>query len=82
MHGFPNKCARCGTAPLLVSSMSRMNTDILCMPCLNDEKDCPGFQAAYEAEHAEVLKGNYSFEGVGLTDEDRAFLTQRISTRS
>ena len=73
-------CARC-RVPAIGSTMSRFNTDTLCLDCAEDEVDAPGYMAAAVRELAEVRAGNYNFPGVGLAAEDRAFLAERRRER-
>ena len=44
-----NDCHRC-YAPIRVSIMSKLNTDILCMAFKDDEKALPSYRAGDEAE--------------------------------
>ncbi len=76
----PETCPRCG-APLSVYSMSRFNTDMCCMECLNDERQSPGYETARAEEDRQVRAGNMNFAGVGLSDEDRAFLDGKLAAR-
>lgn len=76
-----NHCHRC-YAPIRVSIMSKLNTDILCMACKDDEKALPSYQAGAEAEVEAVRSGNYNFPGVGLTPEDQKFLAARRAARA
>lgn len=73
-------CARCGDR-LVVSSMSYFNEDICCMDCLDDEKLAPGYGIARERELQAVKAGVRNFAGVGLSAEDREFLTRRRALR-
>lgn len=73
-------CNRC-LAPIAVSIMSKLNTDILCMDCKDDEKELPSYQAGAAAETDAVRNGNYNFPGVGLTADDHKFLAERRATR-
>lgn len=57
-------CARCDNKSK-VTTMSRFNTDVICIPCEKLEKKHPDYQRAVEVEHAEVVKGNYNFPGIG-----------------
>jgi hypothetical protein len=50
--------------------MSRFNTDELCLECIMDEKEAPGYPQAAAAERAAVRAGNYNFPGIGLGPED------------
>ena len=74
------RCPRCG-APLTAWSTSYFNTQEICLECCDDEKQAPGYQAAVATEEAEVQRGNYNFQGVGLSDADRAFLAVLLKER-
>lgn len=50
--------------------MSRFNTDLLCMDCVDKETRHPDYQIAVEAELAEVRKGNYNYPGIGYPGEN------------
>jgi hypothetical protein len=79
MRDYPTECSRCGGA-LWVSTMSRFNTDVLCMPCLSDEKQAPGYPEAQAAELAAVRSGNFNYvHGLSATDAD--FLAVRRRRR-
>ena len=78
---FPQKCDRCGVKPD-VSTMSKFNTDTLCDRCADDERLAPGYAAACAAEMAAVKQGNFNCHGVGLSADDREFLTRRRLARS
>ena len=59
------RCDRCrGNAT--TSTMSRFNTQTICMPCERTEKAHPAYEAARKAEADAVRAGNYNFKGVGL----------------
>ena len=45
--------------------MSRFNTDVICMECHRREQAHPKYKEAVEAEHNEVLRGNYNYTGIG-----------------
>lgn len=60
-----NNCDRCGGSLKDGRMMSAFNTDCLCMTCHGLERELPEFRAAKEAEHKEIRKGNYNFEGIG-----------------
>ena len=57
------RCDRCG-AELTVRTMSRFNTDCICLKCADAEKHDPEYQRAVDAELAEIRKGNYNFKGI------------------
>lgn len=73
-------CSRCGAA-LTTSVMSRFNTDILCEACDDDEQAAPGYARASAIESGAFLLGEPNFPGIGLSDEDKAFLAARLKTR-
>ena len=80
MRDYPTACGRCG-CELRVSTMSRFNTDVLCMACLADEKQAPGYPEAQSAELAAVRSGNFNYvHGLSATDAD--FLAQRRKQRA
>ena len=59
------RCDRCG-APLNGGfSMSRFNTDTLCMKCIEEERQHPDYKLAADAELAAVRAGDRNFEGIG-----------------
>ena len=57
------KCSRCG-APLTTRMMSRMNEDVLCMACAEEEKKHPRYPEAARAELEQVKAGNYNYPGL------------------
>lgn len=82
MKEFFNKthCDRCGS-PLAARTMSKFNRDTICLNCKTDERDAPGFAQADAAEVAAVRSGQKDYPGVGLSEEDRKFLAQRLVAR-
>jgi hypothetical protein len=61
--------------------MSRFNTDILCMACIDEEKEAPGYKAAAESELEQVKQRNYNYPGVGLSPLDLGFVCGRMGRR-
>ena len=57
-------CGRCG-ADNRATTMSKFNTDIICMECKEKERKHPKYAEADKAELAAVRAGNYNFEGIG-----------------
>ena len=51
-------------------SMSRFNTQALCMDCLEEERQHPDYQKAVDAELAALRAGNRNFEGIGWPGKD------------
>ena len=76
----PDTCVRCG-GRLTVSTVSRMNTDWICIECCQDEQLCPGYDAARKAEDEAVRTGNYNLPSVRLSPDDQAFLRARLAER-
>ena len=69
MTSWPTHCARCGADLGTVSStVSKFNTDTICLPCKMREKAHPSYVAADAAEVAAVLAGDLNFPGVGCPD--------------
>ncbi len=57
-------CHRCGEETRC-HTMSRFNTQELCMTCLEKEKKHPKYEEAAAAELRAVEAGNYNFPGIG-----------------
>ena len=66
-----SKCDRCGGSLEGGRILSMFNTDVLCMKCKDEERKRPDYKAAQEADIAEIKKGNYNFEGMGLNTQER-----------
>ena len=52
------KCDRCGGSLDGGRTMSRFNTDCLCMRCAEAEKSHPRYREAFETEMADIRNGN------------------------
>ncbi len=76
----PAKCPRCG-GPANSWTMSRFNTEEICLHCADDERTLPSYRAAEAAESAAVATGNYNFPGIGLSSADRVRLQQLRDAR-
>jgi hypothetical protein len=76
----PN-CVRCGAdlTKGLAHTMSKFNTDIICVQCKDDETQAPGYRAADETEFNACRSGNLNFHG--LSPEDQKFLSERRTLR-
>ena len=74
-------CNRCGDATR-ATIMSKFNTQLLCLPCKEDERLAPGYAAADQAEVAAVRAGARNFPGAGLSAADAAFLADRRANRT
>lgn len=57
-------CPRCGKDTNGITSVGIFNTDTICIPCKNKEKEDPDYQLAVDTEAAEVRKGNYNYPGI------------------
>jgi hypothetical protein len=42
------------------------NTQVICIPCKEEEKENPRYAEAVEAERKAVMNGDYNFRGIGL----------------
>lgn len=77
---MPTTCHRC-CAVTTVTTMSRFNTDTICMSCEEDERLAPGYREACRAESDAVRSGDYNFPGIGLSSAVTKFLAERRKTR-
>jgi recombinational DNA repair protein (RecF pathway) len=59
-----SECERCGTQTT-TTTMSRFNTETICMSCEEREKKHPLYKKAQEAELKAVQQGNFNFPGIG-----------------
>lgn len=57
-------CDRCRGELKAGRTMSRFNTDCICIPCSEKEKKDPEYEKAVREELEEVKKGNYNFKGI------------------
>jgi len=73
-------CPRCGTS-MLSFSMSWFNQEEICLDCKEDEKQCPNYVRAREAELADLQAGNLRFAGIGLAVEDVVVLRRLRAAR-
>ncbi|MBR2413422.1 MAG: gamma-glutamylcyclotransferase [Clostridia bacterium] len=62
------KCDRCHKPLAGCRIMSIYNTQVICMTCKEKEQQRTDYRKAVEADHAEIRKGNYNFQGIGLDD--------------
>jgi hypothetical protein len=68
MKTYPSRCERCGGS-LQISTMSRFNTQTICMVCEEKEKKHPLYPEAKEAELKAVQQGNLNYPGIGLPSD-------------
>lgn len=76
----PSNCERCGRETR-VFQMSRFTPEMVCVDCIKEEKEAPGYKKAADAEYQEVVKKNYNFPGVGLHPLDLGFVCGRMMLR-
>ena len=57
-------CQRCGHR-CATTIMSMFNTEVICLPCKDAERQDPRYHQAAEAEAAAIRHGNYNFPGIG-----------------
>jgi hypothetical protein len=57
---MPTTCDRC-RASTTVTTMSKFNTDTICMSCEEDERLAPGYREACRVESDAVRSGDYNF---------------------
>ena len=62
------KCDRCHGDFNGCRTMSMFNTQVICMTCKEKEQQRADYRKAVEADHAEIRKGNYNYQGIGLDD--------------
>lgn len=67
---WSGRCHRCGKRGDQYT-MSRFNTDLICMECDAAERQHPAYADAAAAEEAAVLRGDYNFPGVGWPGDGR-----------
>jgi len=63
-----SNCHRCGDESH-VFGFSMFNTQMICMPCVDEERAHPDFKRARDEEYAHVSRGNLNFEGIGLPED-------------
>jgi len=57
-------CPRCGQSTNGKTTMSVFNTEVICIPCKEKEKEDPDYQLAIDTEAEEIRKGNYNYPGI------------------
>lgn len=58
------KCPRCGTKTN-VTIMSMFNTQDICIPCKDKEKEDPEYERARKEEMEACKRGDFNFKGIG-----------------
>ena len=64
MREWRGRCHRCGNKSDMYT-MSRFNTDLICMTCMDEERRHPRYNEAVDAEEKACHQGNYNFQGIG-----------------
>ncbi len=62
------RCDRCGETSGAFT-MSRFNTEMICLQCDEKERAHPEYERAREVEHAQVMAGNYNYPGIGKPED-------------
>jgi RecJ-like exonuclease len=57
-------CDRCGGYLKNGRTMSMFNTECICLECTKKEKQDKDYDKAVKADHEEINKGNYNYEGI------------------
>src|SRR5205823_3034422 len=58
------KCQRCGQEAF-ASTMSRFNTEMICLACEQRERQHPDYPKAVAAEEEALKRGDLNFPGIG-----------------
>lgn len=61
-------CDRCGAPLDGVRTMSKFNTQTICMECSEKERSNPRYDEALKADHEEIKSGNLNFKGIGYEE--------------
>lgn len=77
------RCERCGASVLRDSEdyFSVFDLAFLCKACTQEEHEAPGYTAARTQLEEAHQRGDWGFEGVGLTVEDKTYLNERQLAR-
>lgn len=59
------KCDRCGKDLQRGQTMSRFNTQVICLDCADKEEKDPRYATPKAAEQDAVFRGDYNFKGIG-----------------
>ena len=57
-------CDRCGQSLRGGRIISAFNEDCICISCAENEKKDPDYDKARKAEHDEIKRGNYNYQGI------------------
>lgn len=73
MTQLPEICPRC-SLPSGCWTGTYFGPGVVCCDCSDEERTAPGFEQAYDLEHAAVLVGDQYFPGVPATAADLAHM--------
>lgn len=62
-------CDRCKAELTAGRTMSRFNTDCICLTCAEKERQHPAYRKAVETELEQIHQGNRNYAGIGMPDE-------------
>ena len=65
------KCDRCGGSLSAGRTMSMYNRDCICMKCKAEEMQRADYKDAVAADHEQIRQGNYNFDGIGYTPQQK-----------
>ncbi len=74
-------CGRCGGLLANGRTMSRFNTDCICLKCAEAEKTHPDYQKAVDAEISAIRNGNLNFKGIGYKPEGDSIMSIKINQK-
>ena len=58
-------CDRCGSGLDGGRTMSRLNTECICIKCSEKEREDKDYKKAVKADQEQIKKGNYNYKGIG-----------------
>lgn len=58
-------CDRCGSSLDGGRTMSRLNTECICIKCSENEKQDKNYDKAVKADQEQIRNGNYNYKGIG-----------------
>lgn len=70
-------CDRCGCDLKNGRTMSRFNTDCICLSCSEKEKKDPDYDMAVKADIEEIKKGNFNFKGIRAKN-DKYIIPEKV----
>ena len=63
-------CDRCEQPPINNTTiMSKFNTQVICTPCKEKEKEHTDYETACEAEDQAIRNGDLNFPGIGKPED-------------